>query len=283
MRHGRGGELLVAGHHDALGKRLDLTALDKGDGMPDVAACLRDGFSTAGSPGTGLGAIKRQSNVFDIFTRVGGGTAVLARIHERGMPGVAGPLAVAGVCISKAGEIECGDAWTFALHDSVCTVMVADGLGHGPLAASASALAVATFARIGRQPPEDILRAVHDALRVTRGAAVSIARLDFAVATATFCGIGNVAGSLIKDTTIRRMVTLNGTAGAAARRIQSFGYPLDRGSVALLHSDGLISSWSLDAYPGLLSRDPALIAGVMYRDFARGRDDVAVVVVKEAT
>ena len=69
---------------------------------------------------------------------------------------------------------------------------------------------------------------------------------------------------------------------SAARRIQSFGYPMERGTVAVLHSDGLTSSWSLDAYPGLLTRDPALIAGVLYRDFVRGRDDVTVVVAKAA-
>jgi len=110
---------------------------------------------------------------------------------------------------------------------------------------------------------------------------VSVVRLDFAGGTATFCGIGNVAGSLLNGTTIRRMVTLNGTAGAAARRIQAFGYPLERGTVAILFSDGLVSSWTLDPYPGLLSHDPALIAGVLYRDHVRGRDDVTVVVAKE--
>jgi len=48
----------------------------------------------------------------------------------------------------------------------------------------------------------------------------------------------------------------------------------------VLHSDGLVSHWSLDAYPGLAARDPSLIAGILYRDFTRGRDDVTVVVAK---
>jgi hypothetical protein len=43
-----------------------------------------------------------------------------------------------------------------------------------------------------------------------------------------------------------------------------------------MHSDGLTTSWSMDAYPGLIRRHPALIAGVLYRDASRGRDDVCV-------
>jgi hypothetical protein len=252
--------------------------------MADVASCLRDGYSTAGTPGTGLGAVRRQATTFDIFTRVGRGTAVLARLQPRRQPprGAPARVQVGAVCLSKPGETACGDAWSFAVDGNVCTLLLADGLGHGPLAAAASNLAVTTFARLGRRQPDDVIKAIHDALRVTRGAAVSVARLDFGGDLTTFCGIGNVSGNLLLGGAIRRMVTLNGTAGAAARRIQSFDYPLERGSVALLYSDGLVSSWTLEAYPGLLSRDPALIAGVLYRDFVRGRDDVTVVVAKEA-
>ena len=47
----------------------------------------------------------------------------------------------------------------------------------------------------------------------------------------------------------------------------------------LLYSDGISTHWSLDAYEGLLSRDPSLIAGVVYRDHSRRRDDATVVVV----
>jgi hypothetical protein len=50
----------------------------------------------------------------------------------------------------------------------------------------------------------------------------------------------------------------------------------------VMHSDGLTASWQLDRYPGLLQHSAALIAGVLYRDFNRGRDDVMVVVIKRA-
>ena len=45
----------------------------------------------------------------------------------------------------------------------------------------------------------------------------------------------------------------------------------------VMHSDGLGSRWQMDRYPGLPRRHPTLIAGVLYRDWTRGRDDVTVV------
>jgi hypothetical protein len=53
------------------------------------------------------------------------------------------------------------------------------------------------------------------------------------------------------------------------------------GFLLVMHSDGLATHWNLDQYPGLVGRRPSLIAGVLYRDFARGRDDVTVVVAKK--
>ena len=47
-----------------------------------------------------------------------------------------------------------------------------------------------------------------------------------------------------------------------------------------MHSDGLGTHWDLGTYPGLTARHPGLIASVLYRDFARRRDDVTVIVAK---
>jgi hypothetical protein len=49
-----------------------------------------------------------------------------------------------------------------------------------------------------------------------------------------------------------------------------------------MHSDGLLNHWTLERYPGLAARDPLLIAGVLYRDFSRRRDDVTVVIARES-
>ena len=77
------------------------------------------------------------------------------------------------------------------------------------------------------------------------------------------------------------MVSHNGTAGHSAGRIQEFTYPVPPQATIVMFSDGLGSHWDLAAYPGLAQRSPALIAGVLYRDFSRRRDDVTVVVARE--
>ena len=63
-------------------------------------------------------------------------------------------------------------------------------------------------------------------------------------------------------------------------RVHEFAYPWPPDALIVLHSDGLTSQWRLDRYVGLLGRRPSLIAGVLYRDFCRGRDDVTVVVIR---
>ena len=63
--------------------------------------------------------------------------------------------------------------------------------------------------------------------------------------------------------------------------MSEFAQPWQPQSVLVLHSDGIGTHWDLAGYPGLLARDPSLIAGILYRDHTRGRDDATVVVVKE--
>jgi serine/threonine protein phosphatase PrpC len=77
------------------------------------------------------------------------------------------------------------------------------------------------------------------------------------------------------------MVSSNGTAGQGVVRVREFDYRWEAGSLLVMATDGLATRWALDDYPGLAARDPALVAGVLYRDHNRGRDDVTVVAVRE--
>ena len=94
--------------------------------------------------------------------------------------------------------------------------------------------------------------------------------------------MGNVAGAIVAAGGGRHnLVTMNGTAGHRVGRLQEFQYPMPAGSILVLHSDGLSGGWDLASYPGLKSRHPSVIAGVLFRDFSRRRDDVTVVVAKD--
>jgi hypothetical protein len=98
-----------------------------------------------------------------------------------------------------------------------------------------------------------------------------------------YAGLGNIAGTIISGATIQRMVSHNGTAGHQVRRIQEFRYSWSPAALLIMHSDGITAHWMLDKYPGLLQRDPSIIAATLFRDFSRERDDATVVTVKGAT
>jgi hypothetical protein len=117
-------------------------------------------------------------------------------------------------------------------------------------------------------------------LRSTRGAALAIAEIDFEQQSVRFAGIGNIAASIFSFTEHRHLLSHNGTVGHEIRKIQEFSYPWYANGILIMHSDGLSSKWQIDRYPGLMQKHPSLIAGVLYRDFNRDRDDVTVLVAK---
>ena len=77
------------------------------------------------------------------------------------------------------------------------------------------------------------------------------------------------------------MVSHSGTVGHEMRKVVEFTYPWKPGSLLLMHSDGLGSNWGFESYPGLTMKHPSIVAGVLCRDYTRGRDDVSVVGLRE--
>jgi anti-sigma regulatory factor (Ser/Thr protein kinase) len=290
VKHAVHGQLLIRQRHAATESGIELLALDKGPGMQNVTACLRDGYSTAGSLGTGLGAITRLTSFWDIYSIPGQGTALLIRVTPTApypaAPGAAPralSVGVGSVCLPKAGEPVSGDAWGMVQQADRCLVMVSDGLGHGQLAAEASWEARRILQAHASYGPVRLLEAMHAALRKTRGAAVAIAELDARQQHVVFAGVGNIAGQIIMAQKTHHLISYNGIVGHHMRRIQAFTYPWSAGALLILASDGLLTRWNLDAYPGLKAHDPSLIAGLLVRDFARGRDDITVTVAKAAS
>ena len=277
VKFGRDGTLLLGSYEDADGEGIQVLALDKGPGM-DVARCLMDGYSTAGSAGHGLGASRRLASSFAVNSWPSG-TVVLARVGP-GEPGRGTAPAWGMLEVPLAGEASCGDAICARRHADGWTVIVADGLGHGPHAADASMEALRVFRRFETMAPAEIVARVHEGLRHTRGAAVAVARLDETAATLSFCGIGNIAAAIATAGERHQLVSLPGTAGHNARKVSTFDYPFHPGSLLVMHSDGLSSSWSLDAMPGLVAAHPMVVAGVLFRDHGRARDDASIIVVR---
>lgn len=281
IKHAGDGTLFVRFTRRRSTDVIEVLAIDRGPGM-DPTRALRDGYSTAGTAGTGLGAVARLSACFDMTSAPGAGTVVLATVAGSGR---ATPrpvtLDVGVVRVPKKGEDVCGDGWACMDVDGVTTLLVVDGLGHGEFALDAANAAVRAFDTARSFAPGHVIETVHAALRPTRGAAVAAASVDPRRRVVTFAGIGNIMGTVVGDGHDRQMVSHAGIAGHDARRIAEFTYPWPTEGVLVLASDGLITHWDLKRYPGLLARDPSVIAGVLYRDFNRGRDDVTVVVARE--
>ena len=282
-KHARDGELLVRplDEGDGTPAGIEILSIDSGPGIADVAASRREGHSTTGTLGHGLSVIERQSDFSDIYT-LPSGTVTVSRIWREApqLPRPDSRVALGAIQACKPGEDVCGDAWTWRLRAQRMVLMIADGLGHGVQAHDAAVAAVDVFTRGHEFPPVRIVEDAHAALRATRGAALAVLSVDFDYRTVRYCGVGNISTTIVQSTKRQSLVSMSGTAGYSTHRLQEFQYPLPSDSVIVMHSDGLGTHWDLGAYPGLLMRDPSIIAGVLYRDFSRRRDDVTVVVAK---
>lgn len=281
VQHAKRGILLLRAIESPLSVGIEILALDQGPGMHNIDECLRDGFSTAGTSGNGLGAIHRLSGLLDIYSIQNQGTALLAHLWPESAKRPQAALSIGAVCLPKRGETISGDAWASEVNHQHGLLLVADGLGHGPAAATASLEAVRMFRDHHHRPPQAIIEAAHGALRSTRGAAVAVAEIDFEQQLVRFAGVGNIAASISGFNEHHNLVSYNGTVGHEVRKIQEFTYAWQPTSLLIMHSDGLGTQWRLDRYPGLSQKHPSLIAGVLYRDFNRERDDVTVLVARE--
>jgi anti-sigma regulatory factor (Ser/Thr protein kinase) len=282
VQHGKGGEIVL--REVAIGGSpcLELLAIDRGPGMRNIAESLRDGFSTGGTAGTGLGSIKRLSNRFEIFSQPDRGTVVWVRLCAFDPISISHFFESSGVSIAVESEEVCGDAWEVIERDGALRAMVVDGLGHGLFAGQAAREAVAVFRAQATTGVASTLKLVDHALTKTRGAAGAIVELCPAERRVTAAGVGNISMRLLNNGASKSFGCDNGTLGTGLTRIREFTQAWMPGSVLIMHSDGIKTHWNPDDYPGLTRRHPGLIAGLLYRDFRRDRDDVTVMVARDS-
>jgi anti-sigma regulatory factor (Ser/Thr protein kinase) len=281
VRHARDGQLLLAGR--PLRGEVEVIAMDRGPGIVDVRRSLDDGFSTGGTPGTGLGAVRRLAHHFDMHSDVPKGTVVVARVAGAAIPVRAAPAIDAGaISLCAPGEQVCGDDWAFGIEGLMATVMVADGLGHGPEAAAASRAARDVFSDSPLAQPREQLQETHARLRSTRGAAVMLLQADAGAGTIRSAGAGNVMARLVSGTYDRAILGQHGTAGITIRTPEEASTPWPPHAMLVVWSDGVEARWSADTITPLLARDPTLAAAVLLRDHCRGRDDATVAVLRRS-
>ena len=291
-KHAEDGALLLRPAGSGPAAAVELLAIDHGPGMADVVYSRRDGVSSTGTPGLGLGVVERMANVFDVHSLVGRGTVLLARFRAR----PTNPEAPAeppfepvltGLARPMSGEILCGDRWAARLAGSAAdaeaslVVMLCDGLGHGPLAARASELATAAFHRSASADPQELVVMLHAALAGTRGGALGVARVDLRERRVSYCGVGNISGFLVADDHRSTLLSMPGIVGHHLPRLRTFDAEFPERASLVLHSDGLTERWRPSTLPGLFEHSSTIIAGHLLREAGVRKDDASIVVLKD--
>jgi anti-sigma regulatory factor (Ser/Thr protein kinase) len=274
-KHARDGAMLIRVCQAGQVQGIEVVTIDAGPGFADVRAAMRDGHSTAGTLGIGLGSIRRMADFCDVFSAPGHGTGLAARFWPTRVRHAAD---CAGLIRPIRGETQCGDAFAAVRTQESLTAILCDGLGHGPLAAAASSQAVAVVLADPAAEPAALLERVHRRLTSTRGGAVGIVQVTDR--TARYAGLGNIAAWLVAEGDRTGLVSVPGIAGHQARSFRTFTYEVPADAIIVLHSDGLTSRWDIGALPGLTGRDPLVIAATLLADAGVHRDDAGILVLK---
>jgi len=260
---------------------VEVIAVDAGPGMLNATKNFEDGLSTTGTYGVGLGAIKRLAHEIDIYSEYGKGTVLMMVIWNTNQEFPMQKWKLGTMCIPLASETVCGDSWVAAETGNILSVLVADGLGHGPDAADASLLAVDALNNDPTNSPSQILKNCHTMLKGSRGAAVAVARVDLEAPELRYTGVGNITGCMYSVKGRQHLLSHNGIVGSHMSRTQEFVHEWPEDSLLVMHSDGIGTKWDIDSYSGLSSCHPSVIAAVLHRDHTRTRDDSTIVILKK--
>ena len=271
LKHALRGRLFVRVEGRGESAIADVVSIDDGPGM-DLERCFHDGFSTGGTSGTGLGAVRRASTLFDAYSDARG-SVLFARLGT-----MDGPRR-GSIAIPLKGELDSGDCWQFLRTAQGWSAVVVDGLGHGTAAAAAAQVVARTHREVP-DAPSRCLSLAHERSRGTRGAAASIVVHDAREGGLVHAGVGNVAVSVVGLEDGRGLASQNGTLGGICPAVREQRAEASPRMLVIMHSDGLSARWSVHAYPGLRTRHPQVIAATLFRDAHRTRDDATVLVVE---
>ena len=159
-----------------------------------------------------------------------------------------------------------------------CNRRVVDGLGHGYEAALAAKVAVNTLVAQVHLPLVQLVKACHEALLRTRGAAMAIASLDVEESSVTWLSVGNVAGVLLRghgqgEVEREHILMRGGVVGQRLPPLRATTLPLREGDVLMFATDGVRHGFYDDVnLVGTLQET----ADRILADYAKATDDALV-------
>ncbi|MBW2704302.1 MAG: SpoIIE family protein phosphatase [Deltaproteobacteria bacterium] len=175
------------------------------------------------------------------------------------------------------GEKICGDVFVVLSSGPITTIAVADGLGHGPMAAEAAKAFCEFVSSCETAPLVDIIRDGHKKIRRTRGAVGALLRIDESLHQMEFAGVGNIGLHAISKALIRP-VSSPGIIGKQIRnKIIEFRYPLAEDDLLVMFSDGVSARFDPKQYSRLDLED---MPYAIMKDYGKQHDDVTCVVIR---
>ena len=282
VKHANGGTLIMTPLNELERVGLEIQSLDAGPGIADVEQALADRFSTAGTRGTGLGAVNRLMDELDITSERGRSTRIICRKWVRQYDASTGdcPLAVGVATRPRSIGSENGDAFVVKSWAESTLVGVLDGLGHGAFAHRAAQAGRQYVESHYDQPLEQIFRGVGRTCRATRGVVMALARFDWGKGMLVFASLGNIEVRVFPDSRPFRFTIRRGVIGLNAPEVVVSEHPWPSDHMLILHSDGLRTHWNWKDFPEMDHQPAAVLAQEFLRALAKEEDDATIIVVR---
>ncbi len=283
VKHAGGGQLWVKLIEEGGLQGVELISVDNGPGMTDVSRMVTDGVSTKNSLGQGLGAMKRLSDVFQVYSQKDWGTIILIRLFKENLPFLnkLPKDEIRSVVLPKPGEATCGDGFYSTSTKEHIKIFLGDGLGHGPDAAFAEMEAGNAFLSCSEIDPAEILLHLNNEVKKTRGLVGTVAVFDLYNMKWKICGVGNISTKIVSPANGKYLLAYNGIIGLnvpKTLKCQEIDY--EKGQHIIMCSDGIESKWDTIKYAAIQRYDASILAASIMKDYARHTDDMSVAVCK---
>lgn len=284
IKHTKGGSILVKHVVNGESEGIEIISIDNGPGMLNPAMMLKDGVSTTNTLGQGLGAIKRLSDNFDIYSVPKWGTILLSRVFTNtdAKDLLSKEIFISStIMVSKNGEEFCGDGYKILTKKNTCQILAFDGLGHGPEAQKANEAAVKSFTETKNLDTAEKLKVMHRSIRHTRGGVGMAFSIDLKNQSLSYCGVGNISARVLSEGRLKSCISHNGIVGHTfPNSLKSNSISYGKEDFLIITSDGITSRWDVGALANILKHDIAIVTAGLYKDFCRGNDDSLVMIVK---
>jgi anti-sigma regulatory factor (Ser/Thr protein kinase)/serine/threonine protein phosphatase PrpC len=277
LRHAGRGAVEISGRDGTI----TIVARDHGPGVVDREAAQRDGYSTVGGLGYGLGTVNRSMDDLRVESDRTGTTVTARRSLRPTLRTDAGNLLDVGVAtVPLFGQVENGDDYIDLRWGTYRLVGVIDGIGHGPLAHAAARAARTYVEHHFDQPLDAIFRGADVECRGSRGVVMALARLDWERWQLEFASVGNIEARVLHAGTARNLIARRGIVGLMAPPPTVSRHDWQPDATLIVHSDGIPSHWGAGVLDDLLDASASVLARTILTRLRKATDDATVLVMK---